>query len=270
MQIQNLIGPDWPGRVGRRPFPVIDPATDEVIAEVPAGGAADTRAAIEAAEAALDDWRSRPAGERSALLRRFNDLMVARQEELAQLMTREQGKPLAEARGESAVRRLLHGMGGRGSQARVRRDDTRLAPRQAHPHPAPAGRRDRLHHAVELPVGDDHAQAGPGARRRLHDGDQAGRPDAALGAGARRARARSRHSARRGQHRDRRFARHRRRAAVESDRAQALVHRVDRSRQDPDDEGRRRTSHVSRSSSAATRRSSCSTMPTSRPAWPAR
>jgi succinate-semialdehyde dehydrogenase/glutarate-semialdehyde dehydrogenase len=100
MQIQNLIGQDWRGATSGRTFPVIDPATDEVIAEVPAGGTAETRSAIEAAQAALDDWRGRPAAERSALLRRLNDLMLARQEELAQLMTREQGKPIGEARGE--------------------------------------------------------------------------------------------------------------------------------------------------------------------------
>jgi len=100
VQTRNLIGPDWTGALTGREIPVVDPATDEVIAQVPGGGAAETRAAIDAAAAALPDWRSRPAAERSALLRRFNDLMLQRQEELAQLMTREQGKPLAEARGE--------------------------------------------------------------------------------------------------------------------------------------------------------------------------
>jgi succinate-semialdehyde dehydrogenase / glutarate-semialdehyde dehydrogenase len=79
---------------------VIDPATGEVIAEVPNMGAADTRRAIEAAERALGPWRAMTAAERAASLKRWHDLMLAHQEDLAQLMTAEQGKPLAESRGE--------------------------------------------------------------------------------------------------------------------------------------------------------------------------
>ncbi|HSF99579.1 MAG TPA: NAD-dependent succinate-semialdehyde dehydrogenase [Vicinamibacterales bacterium] len=100
MQTANLIGQEWRAAESGLTVPVTDPATDEVIAEVPKGGAADARLAIEAARLALDDWRARPAAERSMLLRRLSDLMLARQEQLALLMTREQGKPLAEARGE--------------------------------------------------------------------------------------------------------------------------------------------------------------------------
>ncbi len=100
MQTANLIGQEWRAAESGLTVPVTDPATDEVIAEVPKGGAADARLAIEAARLALDEWRARPAAERSSLLRRLFDLMLARQEELALLMTREQGKPLAEARGE--------------------------------------------------------------------------------------------------------------------------------------------------------------------------
>jgi succinate-semialdehyde dehydrogenase / glutarate-semialdehyde dehydrogenase len=83
-------------------FPVVDPATGEPIAEVPRMGAAETRRAIEAAERALPAWRARPAKERAAVLRRLGDLMLAHLEELAALMTREQGKPLAESRAEIA------------------------------------------------------------------------------------------------------------------------------------------------------------------------
>ena len=81
---------------------VRNPATGEQIGTVPVCGAAETRRAIEAAEAARHAWAKRPAKERSALLRRLNDLMLAHQDDLALIMTSEQGKPLAEAKGEIA------------------------------------------------------------------------------------------------------------------------------------------------------------------------
>jgi succinate-semialdehyde dehydrogenase/glutarate-semialdehyde dehydrogenase len=81
---------------------VHNPATGDRIGFVPDLGAAETERAIAAAEAALPAWRNRPAKERSALLRRWYDLIMAHQEELAMLMTIEQGKPLAESRGEVA------------------------------------------------------------------------------------------------------------------------------------------------------------------------
>ena len=81
---------------------VDNPATGEIIGTVPALGAEETRDAIEAADAALAGWRSRPAKERANLMRRWFDLMMAHQEDLAVLMTSEQGKPLAESRGEIA------------------------------------------------------------------------------------------------------------------------------------------------------------------------
>ena len=81
---------------------VDNPATGEIIGAVPALGEEETRAAIEAAGAAWAGWRSRPAKERANLMRRWFDLMMAHQEDLAVLMTSEQGKPLAESRGEIA------------------------------------------------------------------------------------------------------------------------------------------------------------------------
>jgi succinate-semialdehyde dehydrogenase/glutarate-semialdehyde dehydrogenase len=102
MQSLNLIGGAWVKAHDGAEFPVKNPATDEVIANVPQGGKAETRAAIEAAAAALPAWRARAAGDRAKLLRKFSDLMLANTEELARLMTLEQGKPLAESRGEIA------------------------------------------------------------------------------------------------------------------------------------------------------------------------
>jgi succinate-semialdehyde dehydrogenase / glutarate-semialdehyde dehydrogenase len=79
-------------------FPVLDPATGETIAEVPRMGAAETRRAIARAEAALPAWRALLAKDRARTLRRWSDLMLEHEDELAHLLTTEQGKPLAESR----------------------------------------------------------------------------------------------------------------------------------------------------------------------------
>ncbi|PTS87528.1 MULTISPECIES: NAD-dependent succinate-semialdehyde dehydrogenase [unclassified Caulobacter] len=83
-------------------FEVVNPADGNVIAEVADLGAAETRTAITAAHRAFPAWAARTAKDRGAILRRWSDLILARSEDLAQLMTAEQGKPLAEARGEVA------------------------------------------------------------------------------------------------------------------------------------------------------------------------
>ena len=82
--------------------PVTNPATGAVLGTVPFMGADETRAAIEAAAAAFPAWAARTAKDRATLLRRWYDLMLANADDLATLMTAEQGKPLAEARGEIA------------------------------------------------------------------------------------------------------------------------------------------------------------------------
>jgi succinate-semialdehyde dehydrogenase / glutarate-semialdehyde dehydrogenase len=79
-------------------FPVLNPATGETIAEVPRMGAAETRRAIALAEEALPAWRSLLAKDRARILRRWSDLMLDNEDELAHLLTTEQGKPLAESR----------------------------------------------------------------------------------------------------------------------------------------------------------------------------
>ena len=81
---------------------VTDPASGEVLAALPDCGVAETRTAIEAARDAWPAWRALPAKERAAILKRWRDLMMAAQDDLALIMTREQGKPLTEARGEIA------------------------------------------------------------------------------------------------------------------------------------------------------------------------
>jgi succinate-semialdehyde dehydrogenase/glutarate-semialdehyde dehydrogenase len=82
--------------------PVQNPATGQALATVPLAGAPETRRAIAAAAAALPAWAARPARERADCLRRLHDLMLAHQDDLARLMTAEQGKPLTESRGEIA------------------------------------------------------------------------------------------------------------------------------------------------------------------------
>src|SRR5579859_7298111 len=81
---------------------VDNPATKEIIGNVPKLSGAETRRAIEAANSAFPSWSKKTAKERAAVLRRWFDLMMANQEDLARLMTIEQGKPLAESRGEVA------------------------------------------------------------------------------------------------------------------------------------------------------------------------
>lgn len=83
-------------------FEVTNPADGAVLASLPDMGAAETRAAIDAAHAAFPAWAARTAKDRGAILRRWSDLILRDTERLAALMTAEQGKPLAEARGEVA------------------------------------------------------------------------------------------------------------------------------------------------------------------------
>jgi succinate-semialdehyde dehydrogenase / glutarate-semialdehyde dehydrogenase len=92
----------WTRAVAGKTFAVRNPATGEILAEVADLEPADARAAIEAAAAAFPAWAAKTAKERAAILRVWFGLIMAAQEDLAQLMTAEQGKPLAETRGEVA------------------------------------------------------------------------------------------------------------------------------------------------------------------------
>jgi succinate-semialdehyde dehydrogenase / glutarate-semialdehyde dehydrogenase len=92
----------WTPALSGATLAVTNPATGQPLGTVPNCGAGETRAAIEAAHGALPAWRERTAKSRASLLRRFYDLILANQEDLATLMTAEQGKPLNESRGEIA------------------------------------------------------------------------------------------------------------------------------------------------------------------------
>ncbi|HEY8507632.1 MAG TPA: NADP-dependent succinate-semialdehyde dehydrogenase [Steroidobacteraceae bacterium] len=102
LRTQCFIGGEWVNADNGATVPVHNPATSEVIGTVPKMGRAETRRAIEAAAAAMPAWAAKTAKERAVILRRWHDLMMANQEDLAILMTAEQGKPLAESRGEIA------------------------------------------------------------------------------------------------------------------------------------------------------------------------
>ena len=99
---QGFIDGQWVDADSGAVFPVTDPATAQTLVEVADMGVAETQRAIDAAARALPAWRARTAKDRGAILRRWFDLIIAHTEDLAQLMTAEQGKPLAEARGEVA------------------------------------------------------------------------------------------------------------------------------------------------------------------------
>ena len=102
LKTQAYINGEWTDADDGSTFAVTNPANDEVIAEVARCGGAETRRAIEAAERAQIQWRQKTATERSNLLRRWFNLMMEAQEDLAQILTAEQGKPLFESRGEVA------------------------------------------------------------------------------------------------------------------------------------------------------------------------
>jgi succinate-semialdehyde dehydrogenase/glutarate-semialdehyde dehydrogenase len=99
---QCYIDGRWVDADSKATIQVVNPATGGVLGTIPKMGAAETRRAIEAANAAWPAWRARTAKERAAILRKWFDLMMANQDDLGIIMTAEQGKPLAEAKGEIA------------------------------------------------------------------------------------------------------------------------------------------------------------------------
>ena len=100
---QCFIDGRWTGADGGESREVVNPATQRPLGSVPKMGAAETRRAIEAADRAWPAWRSKTAKERSAILRKWAELQMANIDDLALIMTSEQGKPLAEARGEITI-----------------------------------------------------------------------------------------------------------------------------------------------------------------------
>jgi succinate-semialdehyde dehydrogenase/glutarate-semialdehyde dehydrogenase len=100
IRTQNFIAGEWCVAQTGALLPVTDPADDSRITDVQDSGPADARAAVDAAHAAFPAWRATPAKQRAQLIKRWNDLMIQHQEDLGRLVSREQGKPLAEGGGE--------------------------------------------------------------------------------------------------------------------------------------------------------------------------
>ncbi|MDR6495245.1 succinate-semialdehyde dehydrogenase/glutarate-semialdehyde dehydrogenase [Paraburkholderia terricola] len=99
---QAYINGEWQGATNAETFAVRDPATGEIVGSVPLMGVTETRGAIDAANAAWPAWRKKTAKERGAILRRWHDLMLENADDLALILSTEQGKSLAEAKGEIA------------------------------------------------------------------------------------------------------------------------------------------------------------------------
>ena len=102
LKTQAYVDGQWINADGGETFAVLNPATREKVADVAKCGTAETHRAIDAANKAMVDWRTRTAKERSVILRIWFNLMMEHQEDLAMILTTEMGKPLAEARGEIA------------------------------------------------------------------------------------------------------------------------------------------------------------------------
>jgi len=97
---QCLIDGQWQDAKSGQTLEVVNPASGQVLTSVACAGGQETQAAIDAAQRALPDWKSRTASERAKILKRWFDLMMQHQDDLARIMTLEQGKPLTEAKGE--------------------------------------------------------------------------------------------------------------------------------------------------------------------------
>ena len=100
LKAHGYINGEWVGDNNESRFEVTNAYTNEVISTLPEMGKKETNDAIEAANIAWPNWRSKTAKERAAILKKWFDLIMENQEDLAILMTAEQGKPIAEARGE--------------------------------------------------------------------------------------------------------------------------------------------------------------------------
>ena len=100
LRTQNYIAGEWINAASGAAISIANPARGEVLGTVPQCGRTETKRAIDAAYAAFPAWRAKTAAERAALLRSLSALITENQEDLARLLTSEQGKPLAEARGE--------------------------------------------------------------------------------------------------------------------------------------------------------------------------
>ena len=177
----------WVGAGAAARLPVDNPATGEIVGTVPRLGAPRRARRSRRPRAPFPRGGKTGEGTRRGVLRRWFELMMANQDDLARLMTTEQGKPLAESRARSPTPRRFSSGSAKKPSASTATPSPRTR-RQAHRRHQAADRRRRVHHAVELSARDDHAQGRPGDRGRLHGRAEARVADAVLRARARRAR----------------------------------------------------------------------------------
>ena len=254
---RNFVGGAWSESASGATYEKHNPwRPSEVTGVFAASTAADARAAVDAAREAFPAWAALPAPARAAFFFKAADAIEARVEQIAQDMTAEMGKPLREARMESArAAAILRYSAGRGVPARGR--GVRAVGRQPDAlHAPPAARRRRPDHAVELPGRDPGLEARTGADLRQHRRPQARLRGAAHRAPHRRVLRRGGASRRGAQRAHRRGLEGGRRARLEPRRPRALVHRARFPSAAPCATRRRPATAACSSSSAATTRSS--------------
>ena len=157
---QAYIGGRWCEADNGTDFQVTNPATGELLGQVPDMGAAETRRAIEAAKAAWPGWRRKTAKERANLLRKWHDLMMANLDDLAGLMTATKASRWLNVKGKSFTLPLFMD-GSRGGQTRLWRHYPITLEQSAIGCREGTGRRLLRHNALEFRGGNDYRKAGP-------------------------------------------------------------------------------------------------------------
>jgi acyl-CoA reductase-like NAD-dependent aldehyde dehydrogenase len=145
------IGGNWRSASDGGRFDVINPADETILASVASATETDALAAVDAAHSAMKNWAAKPPRERAEILRRSFDLMTARRDEFARIITLENGKA-------RDLRRRVLPLVFRGGDASGRALDPRAGVRSAHSGSPETGRRRRARYAVELPGSDGDAQ----------------------------------------------------------------------------------------------------------------
>ena len=185
LRTEAYIDGAWVSSSDGSTFAVTNPSTGAVIAELPSLTREQTMVAVKAADRALAGWRGLSGKDRSKILRRWFDLVTENIDDLAAIITLEEGKPLTEAKAEMAYAASFIEWFAEEAK-RVRGGRLRRAGRHT-PHRGPQGadRGLRGDHALELPSRDDHPQGRSCPRGWLHHGGEAGRADTVDGARAR-------------------------------------------------------------------------------------
>ena len=162
---KHFIGGQWVESTVKEWIDVENPATEEIIASVPNGGADDADRALVAARAAQPAWEAMPPASRGQLLRDLARLILENRERLARIVVAEQGKPIQEARGEIEGAALLSDLCRRGGATHHRRNHSVRHAGRADLDPARRPWSRRCAHGLELSGGPDVPQDRPGAGR---------------------------------------------------------------------------------------------------------